>query len=253
MTVHARESTLRLIAMIFEARYDEGYRYLDRSGEIIVRIRRHKPAWVVAGLAQQFVQMQLAQHKLVLNIGTEKLDLSVSEPLDLAEAEKRTRVLGQEAEDVYQTVVEVLSSPNTTRVGVRFGFLAPADSLEDADRFVAKTVKSPLLDAVLNATKGELWDAMTAYQVYNPDSKLRHKLQLLSAIVQQKPGEGPYMGFPGDPGTGGVVVDIDSYTRPEKGHFAKPSVFIQEAYLRSRRTAIDLFNWLLEHQKAGLK
>src|SRR5262249_60478068 len=124
MAVHTQESGLKLLAMIFEARYDEGYRYLDHSGELLVRIKRHNPHWAVALLGQKGGQLTHHQHKLVANIGLEKLDLATTERLDLSHGEKQARLLGEAAEELYSLTVEVLKVPRTTRIGTRLHFMA---------------------------------------------------------------------------------------------------------------------------------
>src|SRR6516162_6441792 len=101
MSVHTREDSLKVVAMIFEARYDEGYRFLDHTGELLVRIRRHHPFWVVVGLAQKVVSVIHREHRLLLNIGVEKLDVSTNEHITAAEAEKQARLLGDAAEEFY--------------------------------------------------------------------------------------------------------------------------------------------------------
>lgn len=249
MSVHTQNNSLKILAMIFEARYDEGYRFLDHMGELLVRIRRYNPAWAVAGLAQKVVSLIYQEQGLVLNIGVDKIDVSIIGKITFAEAEKKTRILGQAAEDLYGLVLEVLKVPRTTRVGTRFGFLAPSDSLEEADRFIWKAASSPLLDAVAAETKSHPREAQLAYILDDPESGYRRRVTLTSVILEQKPEDPPFLGLPGDLGVGGVVVDIDTYTRPEGSHLGKASMFVQENYLKSRSQATGLFAWLLSQQK----
>src|SRR5262249_15282702 len=137
----------------------------------------------------------------------------------------------------------------TTRVGARFLFLAPADSLEEADRFVQRGASSPLLDALSEKAKAQPVDAQVVCVLDDADSGYRRRIQLSSVVIEQKPEDPPYLGLPGDPGSGGVAVDIDTYTRPEEEHFAKVSLFVQESYLKSRALAADIFRWLVGRQK----
>jgi hypothetical protein len=251
MPVQTAESRLKLLAMIFEARYDEGFRLLDHSGELLVRIRQQNPSWVVAGLHQQALSLVNKQHppQVTANIGMTKLDVSTTERLTVAEAEKQSAFLGKMSEEIYDITVDVLKLPRTTRAGTRFGFLAPSDSLEEADRFMRKVSASRLLDAVQEKTKSELTDAQFLYVLDDPESGYRQRVTLMSAIVEQKPEDPPFQGLEGDVGSGGVVVDIDSYMRPEEAHLGKVGVFVQEGYLRARSQATALFTWLVNQQK----
>ena len=38
MPVHTQGDSLKILAMIFEARYEDGYRFLDHTGELLARI-----------------------------------------------------------------------------------------------------------------------------------------------------------------------------------------------------------------------
>ena len=102
MGVQIHEKGLKVIAMIFEARYEEGFRYLDHAGELLVRIKKQDPSWAVTAVGQQLARLTHSRHKLALNIGTEKLDVSVTEQLDLTQAEQQTRAMGDSAEAVLE-------------------------------------------------------------------------------------------------------------------------------------------------------
>ncbi|HJT76145.1 MAG TPA: hypothetical protein VJ739_02995 [Gemmataceae bacterium] len=249
MAVHTQEGSLKVLAMIFEARYDEGYRFLDHAGELLVRIKRHRPSWAVLSLAQKTVSLVHQELHLLANIGVEKIDVSVTERLGLLQADKQARILGDAAEEFYNLALEVLKIPRTTRVGTRFAFLAPSDSLEEADRFMRRAASSPMLDAVVEQTKSEAREGQFVYVLDDLQSGHRRRVTLLSAVIEQKPEDPPFVGLPGDSGSGGVAVDLDTYTRPEEAHFAKVSMFVQENYGKSRSQARGLFTWLLSQQK----
>jgi hypothetical protein len=248
MSVHTHEGRLKVVAAVFEARFDEGYRYLDRSGELLVRINKYDPSWRVSVLTQQVGQLTQKQRRLLLNIGVEKIDLSSTKAWDLPQAEKEARELGDSAEAFYELAIEVLKIPRTLRVGIRFAFTAPADSLEEADRFVSKALACPLRDVIAEKAKGQPIDAQVSYVVEDSESGLRRRVQVVSAILGQNPGDPPFLGLAGDVGSGGVVVDVDTYTRPDHGHFPKASLFVQDNYLKARAFARELFAWLLAHQ-----
>lgn len=249
MPVHTHENKLNVLAMIFEARYDEGFRFLDRSGELLVRIRRHNPLWAVGAVSQRAVGLIHPEHRLNLSIGVEKLDVATTEKLSVSDAEKRARPLGDAAEKFYQLTLEVLDSPRTLRVGARFVFLAPSDNLEEADRFMWKAGASPLMDAVAAKTKSHVNEAQVVYVLDDPESAYRRRVTLYSIILEQKPGDPPFLGLPGDSGSGGIAVDIDVYTRPEESHLAKADLFVQESFLKARSQATGILGWMADQQK----
>jgi hypothetical protein len=251
MSVHTSRDSLKVLAMIFEARYDEGYRFLDHTGELLVRIRRQHPSWTVNLLAQNIVSLINQSASLQLNVTVEKIDVSARPQvkISLSEAEKKARILGDAAEEFYNLTVEVLKVPRTIRVGARFVFLAPSDSLEEADRFMWKAAESPLINAIAEETKGQPTEAQLVCVLDDPQSGYRQRITLASALIEQKPEDPPFLGLPGDQGSGGVLVDIDTYTRPEETHLGKISMFFQENYLKSQSQAMTIFGWLLRHQK----
>lgn len=138
MPVKTKDEYLRVLSMTFEGRYSEGYRYLDRSGELLVRVERHSSLWQVLGVAQQVATLQHEKELFMLNVGTRHVNLSGKNSCSLKDAEAKVRFLGDEAESLYNITTEVLAVPSTTRMGLRFVFAAPADSVEEADRFVYK-------------------------------------------------------------------------------------------------------------------
>lgn len=249
MSVHTHRDSLKVLAMIFEARYDEGYRFLDHTGELLVRIRRHNPVWKVDVLAHNLVSLGYREQHLRLNIGIDKIDVSTTEQMTLADAEKQAQNLGQAAEGMYSLTVEVLKLPRTSRVGTRFAFLAPSDNLEEADRFMWKAADSPLINAFAEETKSQPREAQLIYVLDGPESGYRRRVTLSSVVLEQKPEDPPYLGLPGDQGSGGVVVDIDTFMRPDESHLGKASMFVQQNYLKSQSQAMDIFARLLRQQK----
>ncbi len=249
MPVHTEDNSLKVLAMIFEARYDEGFRFLDHAGELLLKMRNLNPAWAVTVLTQRLVSLLNRQHGLSLNVGVEKLDVSTSERLSLSDADRKSKPLGEAAEEFYHLTLEVLKVPRTLRVGSRFVFLAPSDSLEEADRFMWKAATSPLLEAVAANTGGQATEAQVAYILDDPESGHRRRVTLYSLVLEQKPEDPPFLGLPGDRGSGGVVVDIDVYSRPEESHLAKTSLFVQNSYLRARSQASAILTWMRGRQK----
>jgi hypothetical protein len=248
MSVQTHPASLKVLRIVFEARYDEGYRYLDRCGETVVRIRKHSSAWLVGPVNPQGGVISNNAESLTLNMGNESMLVATTEEFEYEKAEKKVDVLAREAEALYGIIVETLSVPNTTRVGLRSQFFAPADSLEEANRFMSKAAASPLSEALRDETRMDVRNASMVYVLEDPKTGLRRRVDV-SAVARLLAGAPPITGLASDQGSGGVVVDIDTLTRPERGHLPKAGFFITNNYLRERSLAAYVFRWLLEHQK----
>jgi hypothetical protein len=247
MAVQFREDKLLVTTMTFEARYSEGYRYLDHCGETLVRLRAHDRRWEINRANPSGTNLRNAALEMLLLFDNDRIALSVQRPFDFAEAEKKSRSLGNEAQALYEIVVGSLRVPETTRVGVRFRYAAPADSLEEADGFVSRGLKSPLLDTILSISSAQLVDASAAFVVEEPSRGYRRRIAIESE-VQLEPGEVGSGGLGTEEGRARVAIDVDAFTRPESGHFPNSSRFIQESYLRARTISLDIFRWLQMQQ-----
>ncbi|OAI47172.1 hypothetical protein AYO44_09980 [Planctomycetaceae bacterium SCGC AG-212-F19] len=239
---------LKVIKLAFEVRYDEGYRYLDHCGETLVRIRRHSKSWVVNSVNPQLGALNNYVEKLTLTIGNEGFTLQTDEEFDTSKAEKKSEAFGLEAEKLAGIILDTIGVPDTRRVGFRCMFLAPADSLEDANRFMCNVSGSPLLDHLTGSTNSELRIADLTYVTEEPESGIRRRIQLMS-VTRLQAGTPLPTGLSSDEGSGGVVADVDTFTRPESGHFTRTNMFIQGSYLKAKKIARQLFEWMRENQQ----
>jgi hypothetical protein len=247
MAVHAQLAALKILRVIFEARYDEGYRYLDRCGETLVRIRKHDPSWVIGAIDPQRGVITSLDRKLTLNMGNESMLVATTDEFDSIAMGEKIEELGREADTLYKIIVASLNVPNTTRVGLRCQFLAQADTLEEANQFISRALVSPLRDDLLGYTKFDVRNASMSYVLEDPESGLRRRIELL-AVARVQAGSPPITGLSTDVGSGGVLVDIDNFTRPEQGHLPRADLFIQENYSAARELALHAFEWLRQHQ-----
>lgn len=250
MPVHTRDEKVQLTHLIFQARYTDGYRFLDRAGEILQEIRNRFPLWSVVKIARTQATLRYAGiESLVANIGFEAIDLMRTEKQSLADAEKFAKVFGEQSEQLYTLVTEKLSASSTTRVGVRFHFLAPADSLEESDRVNCGSLRSAYQQKVGDVLGMQLVDGGTNFVFEDIESGTRRSIQTYSAITDQPPGSADYFGLGKPNGSGGLLVDIDTFTRPNKGHFPKLAIFIQEQFLKTKEIALALMHWMIHPKK----
>lgn len=244
MAVHAYVERMKLGTLAFEARFKDGYRYLDRCGESIVQIQSHNSSWLPSSVNPMAGALRNEEKNIQLVMNTQGLAFNFYKfPINLNGIETFVQSYALEAEAVYHIVVRALKVTETTRVGARFRFQAEADTLEEADRFVCNGVRSPLLDQIETSSRSRLRDAGVVYVVEDPESGYRRRVEIVSQ-VSQKMGEAPPTGLDREEGTGAVVIDIDTFTRPEQGHFENAGMFIQESFNRSRIIGMETFEWL---------
>jgi hypothetical protein len=248
MPVQSQPQARKTLRVLFEARYDEGYRYLDRCGQTLVSIRKHSLSWVPGPIDPQRSVIGNAEHDLTLNMNSDSLLVANNAEMDASTADKKVEILAKEAEALYKIITESLSVPNTTRVGLRCQFLAPADALEEAYRFLCKVPASPLRDDLLAFTKCHLRNSSMALTLEDPDSGVRKRVEV-SAVIRVQAGAAPITGLATDEGHGGIMVDIDTFTRPDRGHLAKVSMFIHQHYAAAKLIATHVIDWLVKHQK----
>jgi hypothetical protein len=248
MPVKDHVDDLKIDIVAFEARFNDGYRYLDRCGECLVQIQHHDRAWVVQGVNPQAGHLKNDARSALLTISPGALILQrLNMPIQHRGADAIVEQLAAEAEAVYEIIMDTLNINETTRVGARFRFLAEAETLEQADRFLMRGVQSDLLARVQEVTGSSIRDAALVYVVEDLESGHRRRVEIASQILQ-KPGEPPYAGFPDPSQKAGVSIDIDTFTRPRIGHFERFSMFSQNTFIRSSRIATEMFIWFRELQ-----
>lgn len=72
-------SPLKLEQLIFEARYDQGYLYLDRCGRIINEFTKHGENWRPGSeISPQLARLVSSYHRTSFNFSNTKLDVSAA-------------------------------------------------------------------------------------------------------------------------------------------------------------------------------
>ena len=247
MAVHAGENDIKLIRAIFEARYDEGFRYLDHCGANIVEIQRYSRLWEVAKADVGGTNLHHKEHNLTLAFNQRSMSVSNGEELDFIGGQRKVESMSTAIERLYEITIATLAVPNTTRVGARFVFTAPADSVEDADAFLVKSIQSNVLEKcteLLGATLVEI----ELKAVFEDDAGYRQTIRLLTT-GKEAPGLPPLEGFPVEGLKGLVAIDVDTFTRPNDGHVENAGRFFTESYFKSQSRARELFGWLKQKQK----
>lgn len=247
MAVNIHSAALRVVAVHFEARYDEGYRYLDRCGETLVRVMKRSPSWLVGGANPTRANLTNHELKLAMSFSHESLVVGFTDELDLTVVSERVERLSQEAEAFYRIVIETLKVPNTTRVGLRCQLIAPADSLEEAAQFMTRGFASPFRDALVQHTRLEPRNATMLYVLEDAESGLRRKIEVSSG-ARVLSGTPALTGLATDKGSGVVLADVDTFTRPDTGHLPRVDLFVIENYAAGSEMATYALEWLRQHQ-----
>jgi len=141
----------KLLQNIFEARYDRGYRYLDRCGDTMVILEEALPkisndhVWMPEEMQPKGARMKCPELDLVLAFDTYRLCL------DQNPAEKECP-FEEIAKYAFETVVAKFDIRETRRFGNRQLYILPTDSVEEAERLSLKKV--PLSDWPVGGENG---------------------------------------------------------------------------------------------------
>lgn len=240
MAIQINQEKIRIHRIVFQARYTEGFRFLNRSGELLLRIRSERPEWQFQADFGQIMLNHKAE-RLNARISVDDVNVSFGQPIDLKEGQKKVETFAQAADWLYETVVDAILSPRTIRVGIYFQFIAPADSIEECDRLTWKVLESPLQKWVTTATNCKPVEAVGVYFVEDAETGIRRSIHLSSSVFDQPPGAQPPMGFDDVAGNGCLSLESDTYARPNEGHYPKIRMFVQEQYALAKKAALEIF------------
>ena len=250
MSVNSDDLAILSSTAVFESRFDDAYRYYDRCGEVISRIRKLDSNWVplridaqTGALANKALGLRLVFDDRRMSVGR-----TTSEWVPASTAAELVQTLGPEAETLYSLITDTLQVPNSIRIGARFDFQAPADSMEDAERFLSKSLRSDLSKSLEDELTGTLYESSTVYRIDESKSGIRRSVQIHKVSIMDASDPG-LTGLPGDLGKAAVEIDVDSYTRPDEGHFNGLSDFIQRSFSKSKVIAHRMFREMRSKQR----
>ncbi|HSV99127.1 MAG TPA: hypothetical protein VLI39_03080 [Sedimentisphaerales bacterium] len=127
----------KLLQDIFEARYERGYRYLDRCGDAIAVLEEALPkisggaVWMPDEMAPKGAKMKCPQHELTLVIDSARVGLDQN-PADVP------CPFADIADYAFQTVKSKFDISDVVRLGRRKLFIVPTDSVDDAEALSIK-------------------------------------------------------------------------------------------------------------------
>lgn len=116
----------------FELRYALGHRYLDRCGETLIEIEGKLPEWIPQEVNPSGGSLVNLAKNMFFRFDSYKLG---AEQDDL----KSTNDFRDQVASLTDIVCKSLSLSRFIRIGVRFHFLYPANSMEHAEEMVRQT------------------------------------------------------------------------------------------------------------------
>lgn len=250
--------------VVFEARYREGYLYLDRCGRVVNEIVREREGWMVlAGQELKGSSLSDADSGSVFSFNAKKYDISVEGNYDVGPLTQcQVDRFLKEAEQLHRIVYDVLDLNEFARIGFRVWYMFPAESklaacdllrkfgfLENADRF-SKTPGATLEDATGSiviayldrtrrisfeiAERQDRFELGTITANIDPNNFPKHSRERLQATLKKRRIERDvYPPF-------GALIDVDTFVE-DPVEFS-PEQFIKESMtesLNNLKTAIE--------------
>lgn len=118
--------------IVFELRYAHGHRYLDRCGETLIEVENRAPGWVSQEVTPSNGALMYLDKEILFNFNSYKLDAVQEDPKD-------TKVFREQVALLADIVCRNLGISRFIRIGVRFIFLYPATSMEEAEEMVRRS------------------------------------------------------------------------------------------------------------------
>jgi hypothetical protein len=148
---------------------------MDRAGEMLNHIKKTLPEWKIFP-GPLVANLRHATLPIKVNIGTEWIDLTWEGEQLSKDVEKNCEKFSQHCQQFYELVIDRLQSERTTRLGIRFVILAPADNLEQSDKVVCHALQSPFQTMLSQCLRMSLVDGATQLYFEEVDTGLRRSI-----------------------------------------------------------------------------
>ncbi len=129
--------------IVFELRYAGGHRYLDRCGETLIEIEQKLPDWVPQEINPSRGSLLNLAKDMAFNFNSYKLDAGQDAP-------KATTDFREQTASLTEIVCKSLSLSRFIRIGVRFFFLFPAESMDQAEEMVRQSGFAVISQKLMN-------------------------------------------------------------------------------------------------------
>ena len=172
----------KLIQNVFEARFEQGYRYLDRCGETMVILEDTLPEvsnhamWMPQEMTPTGARIKCPECDLVVVFDTAKLCIDQN-PADVE------CPFIEIAKYILTTLVSKFDIHRISRFGNRRKLVLPADSIEEAEALsVAKAPNHAWPTAELDGMKPRMCDATTTLETEDRSKGIRFCIEVIYRI-----------------------------------------------------------------------
>jgi hypothetical protein len=185
---------IRLDYVAFGVKYGSGHLYFDRSGQCLLDIERQCPGWGMVSIDIHTGRIENPEKSLIANFDNKEFSFTSQKPNILSMEE-----IAREISGVWKVVQANFALEEFVRVGVRFSYLLPTESIEESDALLKRSemnivlpvwlqrdtylIKNRQIIAVLTKDETEFrveLAAVTRHEGMNPSDLTRTDARLLS-------------------------------------------------------------------------
>ncbi|MGD0078173.1 MAG: hypothetical protein ABSB91_06065 [Sedimentisphaerales bacterium] len=144
-----KQGKAKLVQSIFEVRYEQGYRYLDRCGDVMVILEQALPSitenkiWMTAEMQPTGARIKCPELDITVVFDTYRLCIDQN-PVD------KESLLEKISDYIWSTLVSKFEIKKAMRFGRRKVYILPADSVEEGEKLSVK--KTPLQSWLTNVS-----------------------------------------------------------------------------------------------------
>lgn len=157
--------------MLASIRFVQGYRYLDRCGETLIRLENNLgEGWLTAEPTPQSGALRHASLKMEVNFNSDAVSVTQRESVNIQEFSRVASI-------AYETICGVIEVERVIGPAVRIIYHRQAANLDDADAFLLRlghvTARQNLINAlcgtpsVIHFTTTREWEAMWGDELAN--------------------------------------------------------------------------------------
>ncbi|HSZ77196.1 MAG TPA: hypothetical protein VK775_07335 [Chthoniobacterales bacterium] len=221
-------SELTLEKIILEVRYGISYLFWDNSGKVMMQISAKYPQFELRDAKLSNVQSDWWSEGIVLSFSHEKADVTQDYPANLDTFKGVCGVLC----DTLRSAFEVRTF---TRVGVRYIFILPTKSREEARDLVSKmallSVKAERLRPFGN---GKVEEQQVLIRYEDDDRGFLFRIGQIQREPQLKIAR-PFVVDTGKFTQNAILFDVDCYTRKP----LDPPIFMPSDFIRVTHKTVE--------------
>lgn len=126
-----KSKKLLLEQIVFEVKYKQGYRYLDRCGETMIEIENKLPGWIAGEAIPTGGKMRNEGENMTFNFDSLKFDIAKQNAKDLQNFITHSKT-------IFNIVSSNLGLEEYKRFGLRCWFLFPVNSQSDGRKILSE-------------------------------------------------------------------------------------------------------------------